>query len=54
MGIAMEMLFNADKTEEVIFSAKRNKPNHSVLMLGNNEVSRKNEHKHVDIIVDDT
>ena len=48
-----KMQFNADKTEEVIFSTKRNKPYHPALMLGNDEVSRKNEHKHLGIILDD-
>ena len=47
------MQFNTDKTEEVIFSTKRNKPYHPVLMLGNEEVSRKNEHKHLGIMLDD-
>ena len=32
---------------------KRNKPDHPVLMLGNDEVLRKNEHKHLGIILDD-
>ena len=48
-----KMQFNADKTEEVIFSTKRNKPYHPVLKLGNEEVSRKNEHKHLGVILDD-
>ena len=48
-----KMQFNADKTEEVIFSMKRNKPYHPVLKLGNEEVSRKNEHKHLGVILDD-
>ena len=37
----------------VIFSTKRNKPYHPVLMLRNEEVSRKNENKHLGIILDD-
>ena len=44
MGMAME---------NAIFSTKRNKTDHPVLMLGNDEVSRKNEHKHLGIILDD-
>ena len=46
-----KMQFNADKTEEVIFSKTRNKPDHPILMLGSDEVSRKNEHKHLGIIL---
>ena len=48
-----KMQFNAEKTEEVIFSTKRNKPHHPVLSLGNDSVSQKNEHKHLGIILDD-
>ena len=48
-----KMQFNADKTEEVIFSTKRNKPYHPVHKLGKEEVSRKNEHKHLGVILDD-
>ena len=47
------MQFNADRTEEVIFSTKRNKPYYPALMLGDDEVSRKNGHKHLGIILDD-
>ena len=47
------MQFNADKTEEAIFSTIRNKPYHPVLILGNDDVSRKNEHKHLGISLDD-
>ena len=35
-----KMLFNADKTEEVIFSWKRTKPHHPILKLGNEEVKK--------------
>ena len=35
-----KMEFNANKTEEVIFSAKRIKPHHPTLFLGNTEVER--------------
>ena len=37
-----KMHFNADKTEEVIFSCKRLKPNHPPLLLGNDQVTKKN------------
>ena len=47
-----KMEFNATKTEEVIFSAKRIKPHHPNLFLGDTEVERKSEHKHVGLILD--
>ena len=37
------MQFNANKTEEVIFSCKRNKTNHPKLRLGSDEIVSKNE-----------
>ena len=46
------MLFNADKTEEVIFSWKRTKPHHPILKLGNEEVKTSLEHKHLGMILD--
>ena len=49
-----KMQFNAEKTEEVIFSTKRKKPNHPALMLGGDEVVRKTEHKHLGMILDDS
>ena len=47
-----KMEFNATKTEEVIFSAKRIKPHHPNLFLGDTEVERKSEHKHLGLILD--
>ena len=47
-----KMHFNAEKTEEVIFSAKKTKPLHPPLTLGNDEVTRKAEHKHLGMILD--
>ena len=47
-----KMEFNARKTEEVIFSAKRIKPHHPNLFLGNTEAERKSEHKHLGLILD--
>ena len=47
-----KMEFNAIKTEEVIFSAKRIKPHHPNLFLGDTEVERKSEHKHLGLILD--
>ena len=46
------MQFNADKTEEVIFSTKRLKPPHPPLHLGNEEVTRLTERKHLGMIRD--
>ena len=46
------MKFNADKTEEVIFSSKRLKPAYPPLFLGGNEVTVKAEHKHLGMILD--
>ena len=46
------MQFNADKTEEVIFSTKRLKPPHPPLHLGDEEVTRLTEHKHLRMILD--
>ena len=47
-----KMEFNATKTQEVIFSAKRIKPHHPNLFLGDTEVERKSEHKHLGLILD--
>ena len=46
------MQFNCDKTEEVIFSVKRTKTEHPHLHLGLDEVARKDEHKHLGLILD--
>ena len=45
------MLFNADKTEEVIFSWKRTEPKHPNLKLGNEEVKTSSEHKNLGMIL---
>ncbi len=47
-----KMQFNADKTEEVIFSCKRRKPSHPPLSLGSNEIDTKSEHKHLGLTLD--
>ena len=39
--------FSTDKTEEVIFSSKRTRQQHPVLMLGPDEATNKSEHKHL-------
>ena len=47
-----KMLFNADKTEEVIFSWKKSRPRHPVLKLGNDEIKTSSEHKHLGMALD--
>ena len=47
------MQFNAKKTVEVIFSRKKVKPQHPPLNLGSEEIVRKTEHKHRDMILDE-
>ena len=47
-----KMQFNADKTEEVIFSTKRDRPLHDPLTLGTDDIDRKMEHKHIGIVLD--
>ena len=47
-----KMQFNENKTEEVIFSCKKRKPFHPHLLLGNDEVERKSEHKHLGMKLD--
>ena len=47
------MLFNVEKTKEVIFSSKRSKPQHPALNLGNDVIARKTEHKHLGMILDE-
>ena len=47
-----KMQFNCDKTEQVIFSVKRSKTEHQSLKLGLDEVTRKDEHKHLGLILD--
>ena len=46
------MQFNANKTEEVIFSCKRHKTNDPKLRLGIDEIVSKNEYKHLGLILD--
>ena len=47
-----QMQLNCDKTEEVIFSVKRSKTEHPSLKLGLDEVARKDEDKHLGLILD--
>ena len=47
-----KMKFNADKTEEVVFSCKREKLIHPILKLGDKIIYTKSEHKHLGMIVD--
>ena len=44
--------FNVNKTEEVVFSCKKRKPFHPQHLLGNDEVERKSEHKHLGMQLD--
>ncbi len=44
--------FNADKTKEVIFSTKQVQPQHQPLKLGDEEITRESEHKHLGTILD--
>ena len=52
LGLAMEDAVNCDKIEEVIFSVKWSKTEHPSLKLGLDEVARKDEHKHLGLILD--
>ena len=47
-----KMKFNADKTEKVVFSCKREKSIHPILKLGDEIISTKSEHKHLGLILD--
>ena len=47
-----KMQFNADKTEEVIFSWKKSSPRHPVLKLENDEIKTSLEHKHLGMTLD--
>ena len=47
-----KMKFNADKTEKVIFSCKKEKLIHPILKLGDEIISTKSEHKHLGLILD--
>ena len=51
-ALQWKMEFNADKTEEVIFSAKKQQPFHPSIEPGNQIITRKNEHKHLGVILD--
>ena len=46
------MQCNAEKTEEILFSVKRLPLVHPPLRLGNEEITRKTEHKHLGILLD--
>ena len=47
-----KMQFNTEKTEEVIFSTKRIKPDHPPLKLGDDVISQTLEHKHLGMVLD--
>ena len=44
--------FNADKSEEIIFYTKQKQPFHPPIELGNQTIVRRNEHKHLGVILD--
>ena len=46
------MEFNADRSEEMIFSTKRKQPFHPLIELGSLAIVRKNVHKHFGVILD--
>ena len=47
------MHFNAEKTNESIFSTKRTKLNPPILTFGGDEVVKTTEHKHLGIVLDE-
>ena len=47
-----KMQLNVNKTEEAVFSCKKRKPFHPHLLLGNDKVERKSEHKHLGMQLD--
>ena len=47
-----KMHFNAEKTEDILFSVKRLPPVRPPLRLGNDEIKRQTEHKHPGITLD--
>ena len=46
------MKFNADKSEEIIFSSVRTQPFYPTVELGSQDIVRKNGHKYLGIILD--
>ena len=46
------MQFNANKTEEVVFSCKKVKPYHLQALLGNDILTRESHHKHLGMQLD--
>ena len=47
-----KMQFNANKTEEVVFSCKNVKPYHPKALLGNGLIKRESHHKHLGMQLD--
>ena len=47
-----KMKLNADKTEEIVLSCKRNNPVHPTLKHGSSDITAKIEHKHLGMILD--
>ena len=48
-----KMLFNVEKTKEIIFSSKRSKPQHAPLKLDSEVIAQTTEHKHLGMILDE-
>ena len=48
-GKLWRMAFNAIKSISLIFSSKRNKPDHPILLIGNNPIPSSREHTHLGI-----
>ena len=46
------MKFNADKSEEIMFSGKRKQPFYPPVELESQDIARKNEHKYLGVILD--
>ena len=47
-----KMQFNANKTEEVVFSCKKVKPYHPQALLGTNLIKKESHHKHLGMQLD--
>ena len=52
MAWQWEMQFNANKSEEVVFSCKKVKPCDPQALLDNDKIGRKSQHKHLGIQLD--
>ena len=46
------MEFNADKSKDIIFSTKQKQPFHPPIELGSQAIVKKNEHRHLGVVLD--